>query len=179
MTSNHIVRSCEKCTEMSETRDTNDDKHGRCRFSGPGSVTRAQGGGSGNGALTAERRLVCAVGAVGRVVAHPGQVDTHAVARALPLPAGAAERRRGAVALVAHVPAVVVAVAEPAAEHAVAVVAAVERGGAGARRAGVVLVRAVLTVGVAVALPGGRHAAAVRLALELRLVVAHPGRPRG
>lgn len=97
----------------------------------------------------------------------------------LPLPAGTAERRRGTVPLVAQVPAVVVAVADPAAQHAVAVVAAEEGGGAGAGGTGLVLVAAVLAVGVAVALPVGRDAAAVRLALELALVVAHAGRPGG
>lgn len=129
--------------------------------------------------LTAERRLVGPVGAVGHVVADAAEVDADAVAGALPLPAGAAERRRGAVALVAHVSAVVVAVAHPAAEDAVAIVAAELRGGAGARRAGVVLVRAVGTVSVTVALPVRRHAVTVRLALELRLVVAHARGPCG
>lgn len=101
------------------------------------------------------------------------------MAGTLPLPAGTAEGRRGTVPFVAQVPAVVVAVADPAAQHAVAVVAAEEGGGAGAGGAGVVLVAAVLAVGVAIALPVGRHAAPVRLALELALVVAHAGRPGG
>lgn len=95
----------------------------------------------------------------------------------LPLPAGTAEGRRWTVPLVAQVPAVVVAVADPAAQHTVAVVTAKKRRGAGARGAGLVLVAAVLAVGVAVALPIGWDAAAVRLALELALVVAHAGRP--
>lgn len=101
------------------------------------------------------------------------------MAGTLPLPAGTAEGRRGTVPFVAQVPAVVVAVADPAAQHAVAVVAAEEGGGAGARGTGVVLVAAVLAVWVAVALPVGRQAAPVRLALELALVVAHAGRPGG
>lgn len=129
--------------------------------------------------LTAEGRLVGAVGTVGGVVAHRGEVDAHAMAGTLPLPAGTAEGRSGTVPFVAQVAAVVVAVADPAAQHAVAVVAAEEGGGAGAGGAGVVLVAAVLAVGVAVALPVGRDAAAVRLALELALVVAHAGRPGG
>lgn len=97
----------------------------------------------------------------------------------LPLPAGTAEGRRWTVSLVAQVPAVVVAVADPAAQHAVAVVAAEEGGGAGAGGAGLVLVAAVLAVGVAIALPVGWDAAAIRLALELALVVAHAWRPGG
>lgn len=64
--------------------------------------------------LTAKRRLISAVGAVGSVVAHCGEVDAHAVARALPLPAWTSERRRGAFSFIAHVPAVVVPVADPA-----------------------------------------------------------------
>lgn len=129
--------------------------------------------------LTAEGRLVRAVGTVGVVVAHRGEVDAQAVARTLPLPAGAAERRRRTVLLVTQVPAVIVTVADPAAQHAVAVVAAEEGRGAGARRACLVLVTAVLAVGMAVTLPVGRDAAAVRLALELGLVVAHARRPGG
>lgn len=111
--------------------------------------------------LTAKGGLVSTVGTVGSVVTHRGQVDAQTVAGTLPLPAGTPEGRRGTVSLVAHVPAVVVAVAHPAAQHAVSVVAAEEVGGAGARRAGVVLVTAVLAVRVAVALPRGRDAAAV------------------
>lgn len=111
--------------------------------------------------LTAERRLVGTVGAVGGVVAHRGEVDAHAVAGALPLPAGTPEGWRGAISFIAHVPAVVVPVANPAAQHAVPIVAAEERGRAGARRAGVVLVAAVLTVGMTVTLPVGRDTAPV------------------
>lgn len=96
------------------------------------------------------------------------------MARALPLPAGAAERWCGAVSLVTHVPTVVVAVAEPPLVHTVAVVTAEQGGGAGAEGTDVVLVRAVLTVRVTVTLPGGGDTAAVRLALELTLMVAHP-----
>lgn len=128
--------------------------------------------------LTAKRGLVGPIGAVGGVVAHSGQVDAQAVAGALPLPAWAPEGGRGAVSLVAHVPAVVVAVANPAAQHAVPVVAAEERGGAGTRRAGVVLIAAVLAVCVAVTLPRGWDTATVRLTLEFALVVTHPRGPR-
>lgn len=65
--------------------------------------------------LTAERRLIGTVGAVRSVVAHRGEVDAQAVAGALPLPTWTPERRRGAFSFVAHVPAVIVPVADPAA----------------------------------------------------------------
>lgn len=129
--------------------------------------------------LTAKRGLVSAIGTVGGVVTHCGQVDAHTVAGTLPLPARTAKGWRGTVSFVTHVPAVIVAVADPAAQHAVAIVAAEEGGGAGARRAGVVLVAAVLTVRVAVTLPRGRDTGPIRLALELTLMVAHPRGPRG
>lgn len=105
--------------------------------------------------LTAEGGLVGTIGTVGNVVTHCGEVDAHTVARTLPLPAWTSEGWRGTVSFIAHVPAVVVSVTNPAAQHAVSIIAAEERGRAGARWARVVFVTAVLTVRMTITLPRG------------------------
>lgn len=103
--------------------------------------------------LTAEWRLISAVGAVRSVVTHCGEVDANAVAGALPLPAWTPERWRGTVSLIAHVPAIVVSITNPAAQHAVSIITAEECGRAGARRARVVFITAILAVWVTITFP--------------------------
>lgn len=65
--------------------------------------------------LTAKRRLVRSVWAVGSVVTHCGDIDAKAVAGALPLPTGTSERWRGTVSFIAHVPAIIVSITNPTA----------------------------------------------------------------
>lgn len=111
--------------------------------------------------LTAERRLIGTIGAIGCVVTHCGEVDAYTVARALPLPAGTSERWCGTVSFITHVPAVVVPITNPASQHTVSIVTAEECGRAGARWAGVVFVTAILTVWVTITFPGRRDTAPV------------------
>ncbi len=129
--------------------------------------------------LTAERGFIGAVGTVWRVVAHPAEVNTHTVSRALPLPAGTAERRRATVSLIAAIPTVVITVTHPGTENTVPIITAELRGEARARWARVVFVWAIFTVWVPITFPVWGNTSAVWLALKLTLVVTHAGRPRG
>ena len=119
---------------------------------------------------TANRRLIGSIGAVPLAVAHLVQVDAQQVRGALPLSRGAAEWRGGAVLLITHVPAVVVAVTQPACWDADLVGTLEIVGLAGDRGAGVVFIRRVLAVWMAVTLPLLWDAETIRLALELLIV---------
>lgn len=103
-------------------------------------------------------------------VAHLVQVDAHRVCGAQPLARRTAKWRCGAVLFIAHVPTVVVAVAQPAQWDALLVGTLEVVRLAGDGRAGVVLVGSIFTVRVAVALPIARYAETVALALELIVV---------
>lgn len=83
---------------------------------------------------------------------------------------GTSKRRGGAVLLVTHVPAVIIAVTQPAGRdtHFVGTLEVV--GSAGDRWARVVFIRCILAVWVAVTLPLVWYAEAVSLALELIVV---------
>jgi len=120
--------------------------------------------------LTADGRLVGSVGTVPLAIAHLVQLNAELVGGALPLSRGATKWRGGAVLLITRVPAVVVAVTQPARRDADLVGALEVIGSAGDRWAGVVFVRCILTVCVAVTLPHIGHAETIGLALELVVV---------
>lgn len=103
-------------------------------------------------------------------VAQLVQVDAHHVCGAQPLARRTAKWRCGAVLFIAHVPTVVVAVAQPGRWDALLVGTLEVVRLAGDGRAGVVLVGSIFTVRVAVTLPIAWYAETVALALELIVV---------
>lgn len=128
--------------------------------------------------MIAKWGLVGPIRTVKDAVTQGTQIDTGAVARALPLRARAVERLGRTVLLVTHVPAVIVPIADPRLVDAVPIVAEEVSRRAGLRNTATVLVRPVDTVWVAVTFPGVRDACTVSLALEL-IRVAHARRPGG
>lgn len=103
-------------------------------------------------------------------VAHLVHVNAQLVGGAQPLVGGTAKWRGGAVLFIAHVPAVVVAVTQPACWDALLVGALEIVGSAGDGRTGVVFVRSIFTVRMAITLPLIWYAETVVLALELVIV---------
>lgn len=103
-------------------------------------------------------------------VAHFVQVNAQLVGGAQPLVGGTAKWRGGAVLFIAHVPAVVVAVTQPACWDALLVGTLEIVGCAGDGRTGVVFVRSIFTVWMAITFPLVWYAETVVLALELVIV---------
>lgn len=117
--------------------------------------------------LTADRRLICSIGAVFLTVANLVQIDAYLVSGAQPLSRGTAEGRGGAVLLIAHIPAVILPITHPACwnAHLVGTLEIVRP--AGDSWTPVVFIRSILTVRMAVTLPFNWYTETVRLALEL------------
>lgn len=124
--------------------------------------------------LTAKGRFVGSIGTVSLAVAHLGLGDTHLVCGTQPLTRRAAEWRIGTVCLITQIPAIVIAVTNPALGNAVPIGTLEICGSAGAWRAAVVFVGAVFTVRMAVTFPRFWNTESVDLALEL-IVMAETG----
>lgn len=124
--------------------------------------------------LTAKRRLVGSIRTVSLAIAHLSLGDTHLVCGTQPQTRRAAEWRSGTACLIAHIPAIVITVTNPALGNAVSIGTLEVCGSAGARWAAVVFVRAIFTVRMTVTFPHFWNTESVDLALEL-IVMAETG----
>lgn len=126
--------------------------------------------------LTAKWGLISPIGAVKDAVTQGAQIDTGAVARALPLRARTVKRLGRTVLLITHIPAIIVPITDPRFVDAVSIVTEKMRWRAGLRNTAIVLIRSVDTVRMPITLPGVRDAGTISLALKL-IRVAHTRRP--
>lgn len=117
--------------------------------------------------LTAEGRLVSSIGAVSLAITHLSLCDAHLVCGTQPLTWWAAEWWCGTVCFIAHIPAVIIPITNPALRHTVSISTLELYRTAGMGWAAIVLIRAVLTVWMAITFPHFRNAKSVDLALEL------------
>lgn len=132
----------------------------------------------GAAVLIAKWGLVSPIRTVKDAVTQGTQIDTGAVARALPLRARTVKRLGRTVFLITHIPTIIVPITDPRFVDAVSIVTEEMSRRAGLRNTASVLVGPVDTVWMPVTLPGVRDACTVSLALEL-IRVAHAGRPGG
>lgn len=117
--------------------------------------------------LTAEGRLVSSIWAVSLAITHLSLCDAHLVCGTQPLTWWAAEWWSGTICFIAHIPAIIFPITNPALRHTVSISTLELYRTTGTGRAAIVLIRAILTVWMTITFPHFRNAKSVDLALEL------------